>query len=491
MIILAALLAFQEPNPAAWRALLDMPIIAEPVAIDLSELAREQAANKLSALGPQLVRERREPRILLRAAEWLETLGDDGWRDYAEGAESALKALETRTPELEVSYAEALVRLHRHEAIAQIAKLPEGPLKARWEGEWLRRSVERSAQLDLVPRGIARWLPLSLASLRRPTQITPWRGTLTKSILSFEQAVKADPKDATLHRLSADAMIARAYVESAERWLAERKTVALIPLEAFIRYKEAASLATEDPIAQAEAYEVRVLRESEQSGDDPKKWPADAVKYLDGVRARLAVIATGPEPLTARQANEVLGLIAIREGRVDEGLAALKRASEPPSERMAWIRFRVLSRLGRLADAVAAGTEIEKPHTVPELAFGLVGALDRLNKPIERDALLVDARAHEPAHAGLLLAHAVLQLRKPDGSGFGEAQGLLEQATRGAHDDALADEVRYVRAVYYGLLGDLPAARATLASIRSLPPARMTAIRKLTASQEIQRDSRL
>lgn len=482
MMILAALIAFQEPNPAAWRALLDVPIMAEPVAIDLSELTREQAASKLALLGPQLVRERKEPRILLRAAEWLETLGDPGWRDYAESAEAGLKALEARTPEQAVSYVEALVRLDRLDAQREIDALAESPAKARWEGERLRRNVENSAQLELVPRGLARWLPLSLASLRRPNQIPAWKETLTKSVLAFEQAVKADPKDATLHRLSADAMIAKAYVESADRWLAERKTVALIPLEAFIRYKEAASIATEDPIAQAEAYEVRVLRESEQVGDDPKKWPADATKYLEGVRTRLKTLATGPEALTARQANEVLGLIAIREGRVEEGLAALKLASDPPSERMAWVRFRVLFRLGRLTDAVAAGLEIDRPHTVPDLAFGLVAALDRLNKPDERDALLVDARAHEPTHAGLLLVHAVLQLRKPDGSGIAEARGLLEQANRASLDDTLADELRYARAIYYGILGDLPAARAALAPIRTISPERMNAIRKLAGT---------
>lgn len=479
MILVAALLAFQQPDPAAWRALLDVPIIADPVAIDLAELSREQAAARLSTLGPQLVRERREPRILLRAAEWLETLGDDGWRSYAQDAEAALIAVESRTPDLELSLAEAMVRLGRADAAAQIAKLPEGPARWRWEGERLRRSVEQSAQVELVPRGLARWLPLSLASLRRPAQIPLWRDTLAQSVQSFERAVKSQPKDATLHRLSADAMVAQAYVESAQRWLADRQTVALIPLEAFIRYKEAASLATEDPVAQAEAYEVRVLRESEQVGEDRKRWPVDATKYLEGLRTRLAGLATSPEAFVARQAHEVLGLIAVREGRIAEGLDHLKAASEPASERMAWIRFRVLIRLGRMEEALAAGLEIENPHTVPDLAFGMIAVYERLRREEDRDALLVDARAHDPSHPGLLLAHAVRDLRKTDGTGLAEAGSLLEQAARSVEEGTLADEVRYARAVYYGLLGDLPAARAALQPVRTISAARLTAIRKL------------
>lgn len=463
----------------AWRALLEIPISPESIAIDLSALSREQAASRLAALSPQLVRDRREPRILLRAAEWLEVIGDGGSIDYATTARNALLET-TRTPEMEVQLAEAYIRLNQNEeAVTQLAKLPAGALKSRWEGERLRRTVERAAQLDLVPRGVARWLPLSLAALRRPDDAPGWHRTLDQGVEAFEAAVKADPKDPVLHRLSADAMVARAYVESAERWMTERKTVELIPLAAFIRFKEAASLASEDPIAQAEAYEVRVLHESEKVGEDPAKWPKDAAKYLEGVRARLKAIAEGADPIGARQAAEVLALIAVRERRGEEGLKWLEKASTPSSERMEWVRFRVLIGAGKFEEAVKAAESVPKKETYPDLAFGLAAAYDRLGRTADRDALLIEARAVARFHLGLMLAHAISELRRPDGAGLSTAVGLLSEAESRAGDDPLGDEIRFARAVCYGILGDLPAARAALSRISSLPGSRLAKAKKL------------
>lgn len=480
MTWLVALVALGQGATAdAWRALLEIPISAEPVAIDMTSLAREQAASRLAALGPQLVRDRREPRILLRAAEWLEVLGDPGARDYAENARLALAEL-TRTPEQDVQFVEALVRLNRDvEAAEQIAKLPPGATRSRWEGELLRRQVERLAQVELVPRGIARWLPLSLASLRRPADASVWRSTLDSSISAFEAAVKAEPKDPVLHRLSADAMVARAYVESAERWIAERKTVSLIPLAAFIRFKEAAGLASEDPLSQAETYEVRVLHETEAAGADPAKWPKDAIKYLEGVRARLKTIAEGPDALTARQAAEVLALISVRERRLEEGLDWLARASQPDSERMAWVRFRVLLGVGKLAEAVEVGEGIPGRDTLPDLAMGLAAAYDRLGRTESRDAILIEARHASPTDLGLMLTQAVVELRKSDGSGLPTAVGLLADAESRAAEDPLANEIRFARAVCYALLGDLPAARAALGRIGELSGTRLERAKKL------------
>jgi len=477
--LIALVMLGQAPSPEAWRALLEIPISTEPVAIDMTSLAREQAASKLAALGPQLVRDRREPRILLRAAEWLEILGDPGAMDYAENARAALLEL-TRTPEQEVQLAEALVRLNRDaEAAEQIAKLPLGAVRSRWEGERLRRQVERLAQVEVVPRGVARWLPLSLASLRRPSEAAGWHSTLDQSIAALEAAVKLEPKDPVLHRLSADAMVARAYVESAERWIVERQTVSLIPLSAFIRFKESASLASEDPLAQAEAYEVRVLHETEQAGSDPSKWPTDAAKYLEGVRARLKSIAEGADALMARQAAEILALISVRERRLEEGLTWLEQASQPASERIGWVRFRVLLGVNKLAEAVAVGEAIPARDTLPELAMGLIAAYDRLGRTEARDAALIEARHASPTDLGLMLAQAVIELRKPDGSGLPTAVGLLSDAESRAAGDPLANEVRFARAVCYALLGDLPAARAALGKITELSGTRLAEAKKL------------
>jgi len=479
MTWLLALAALATPQDAgAWRGLLEIPIPEDPVAIDLSALAREQAAAKLAALGPQLVRDRRETRILLRAAEWLETLGDPGSLDYALSAKRELMAA-TRTPEVDLQLAEALVRAEPDSAAEQIARLPAGAVRSRWEGERLRRMIEREAQLELVPRGVARWLPLSLAALRRPSDAARWHASLDDAVLAFEAAVKDDPKDPNLHRLSADAMVARAYVESAEKWLAERKTVPLIPLSAFVRFKEAAALASDEPLAQAEAYEVRVLHESEQNGENPAKWPKDASKYLEGVRARLKGIAEGQDPILSRQAAEVLALIGIREARIPEGLSWLAKAANPASERTDWIRFRVYLGTGKFDEAIGVGEQMPAKTELPELALGLAAAYDRVGKAESRDAILIEARSESPNHPGLMLAQAINDLRKPDGSGLSNAVTLLSTAAAQTTDDWLADEIRFARAVCYALLGDLPAARSALSGITTLSGTRLAKAKKL------------
>lgn len=479
MTWLLALAALATPqDPGAWRGLLEIPIPEDPVAIDLSALVKEQAAAKLAALGPQLVRDRREPRILLRAAEWLEILGDPGSLDYATSARRELLAA-TRTPEIDLQLAEAQVRVEPDAAAEQLAKLPAGAIRSRWEGERLRRMIEREAQLELVPRGVARWLPLSLAALRRPNDASRWHLALDEAVVSFEAAVKADPKDPTLHRLSADAMVARAYVESAEKWLSERKTVPLIPLAAFVRFKEAAALASDEPLAQAEAYEVRVLHESEQHGEDPAKWGKDASKYLEGVRGRLKSIAEGQDPILLRQAAEVLALISIREGRTAEGLTWLTKAATPASERTDWIRFRMYLGTGKFDEAIAVGEQMPAKTELPELALGLAAAYDRMGKAEARDSILIEARSEAPNHPGLMLAQAINDLRKPDGSGLSNAVTLLSTAASQTTDEWLADEIRFARAVCYGLLGDLPAARSALSGISKLSGTRLAKAKKL------------
>lgn len=481
MTLLAALVLLtpSSESPDAWRALLEIPISPEPVGIDLAAMAHEQAASRMTVLAPQLLREKREPRILLRAAEWMEVMGDPIALDYAERARVAL-AGSTSTPEVDAQLAEALIRLNRNdEAVVQLAKLANGPVRWRWEGERLRRQVEAEAQVKLVPREISRWLPLSLASLRRPESGIRWQALLNTAVESFEKAVKAEPKDPVLHRLSADAMVARAYVDSAERWLKERKTVSLIPVEAFVRFKEAAALASEDPLAQAEAYEVRVLRETEQLGANVGKWPKDAAKYLEGLRAQLIGVAGGTDSVSARQASEILALLAVREGRLDEGLKWLDRANDPPSERMSWVRFRVWLGTGRLAEAITEGEALLPKLALSELAFGLAAAYDRVNRPEDRDRVLLDARQHEPEHLGLMLAQAIVSLRQPDGSGLSSAGVLLDNAEARGADDLLVHEIRFARVVYYALLGDVPAARATLAKITAPLGTRVTRARKL------------
>ncbi len=448
----------------ALRALIRIPYIAEPITLDVPALRAERAGEKLAALSGELVSDRTNPRLNFRAGSLLREMGDPAAREYFRKASSALREL-AKTKEHDAEqlrlFVESLTASAEFEeaevALAQ-GKLDEATTTLLRGELGIFRVWEAAGVLVKAPGG-DRMLSLSLTALRRPDEATAWKAQFKASADLLKKACQLAPKDARPHRSLAVALGGQAYVESALLWRAEQKTVGLMPSEAFAHYKEASNLTPDDVIAQWEAFESRVAMEKSKGASG---LPKDAAKFVATLTQRLKASAESGSS-DARRAREVLGVIHAQTGATLEALDNLEKASgERPIPRVQLMRFRLLMALNRPGDAAELGQAFLQTEFSADIALGVAVALERAGQVAKADLATTEGLMREPQNPELRLARASFLLRDPTGEGLKEAGQTLDALTRLDEADPLLVEVRFLRAIYFGLIGDVEAARLIL-----------------------------
>ncbi len=470
-ILAAVTVAFLQPSvmsagvdKAALRALIKIPYAAEPITLDVPALRAERAGEKLAALSAELVSDRNNPRLNFRAGSLLREMGDPAARDYFLRASTILseiaksKPLDAEQTRMLVEAWTASARFDDAESVLAQGKLDE-PTLLLLRGELGIFRVWEAAGVTLKAPGGDRLLSVSLAALRRPDDAPLWKDQFTKASEILKKACQAAPKDARPHRSLAVGLVALAYVDSALRWRAEQKTVVLMPPEAFSHFKEAANLAPEDVIAQWEAFEARVAMEKSKG---VATLPKDAAKFVATLVQRLQTVADSTQT-DARRAREVLGVIQAQTGQTVPALECFEKAQgDPPRPRVQVMRFRLLLALNRPGEAAELGQQLLASEFSAEIAIGVAAALERAGKLDKADEATTNALTREPENPEVRLARASFLLRNESGEGLAEGGQTLSTLARLDEADPLMPEVRFLRAIYFGLIGDVEAARLIL-----------------------------
>jgi tetratricopeptide (TPR) repeat protein len=462
IILAAALLVAtgtgQDRN--ALRGLIRVPYVAERITLDLPAIRAERAAERLATLGPELTADRRNPRLLLRAALLLREMGDPATLDYARRAVESLLESKAAKP-LGAEQSQQLVEAATLSSQFDLAEeglvgVSDEHVRRTLEGELAIFRVWDAAGVALRAPSGDRLLALSVAALRRPEEAKAWSAGLEKASATLKRACQLAPKEPRAHRSLAISIVARAYVESALRWRHEQKTAVLMPPEGFAHFKEAANLAPDDVIAQWEAFEARVAMER---GKGAENLPKDATKFVGVLKDRLRAVATS-DVSDARRAREILAVVLVQTGQLAEGLKQLEQASgDPVNLRVGVMRARIHLGLGEAAEAATLARELYQREAIPEVALLAAAALEQAGQLSEADSLVTSALARDPGNPELRLARASFLLRDASGEGLSEARETLSALADLDDGDPLMAEAKFLRAVYFGLIGDLEAAR--------------------------------
>lgn len=451
-------------DKAALRALIKIPYVPEAITLDVPALRAERAGEKLAALSGELVSDRNNPRLTYRAGSLLREMGDPASRDFFNRCASTLrdqakvKALDPDQARLFVEALTAAARFEEADQFLKEAKLEES-VQLVLQGELGIFRVWEAAGVAQKAPGGDRLLAVSLEALRRPEEAATWKAEFEKAVANLKRACQLIPKDPQPHRSLAVALVGLAYVESAVRWRTEKKTVVLMPAEAFAHFKEASNLAPEDVIAQWEAYEARVGMEKSKG---VAVLPKEAAKFVATLVQRLKAVADTKQT-DARRAREILSVIQAQNGQAPEALDGFDHAKgDPPIPRVQLMRFRLLLALGRPGEAAEVGQALLATEFSSEIAVGVAVALERAGKIDKADSATTDALTREPTNPELRLARASFLLRDETGQGLAEGGQTLGALARLDEGDPLLPEVRFLRAIYFGLIGDVEAARLIL-----------------------------
>jgi tetratricopeptide (TPR) repeat protein len=235
-----------------------------------------------------------------------------------------------------------------------------------------------------------------------------------------------------------------------------------MPEEAFAHFKEAANLAPEDVVAQWEAYESRVSLERSRGAKNAAGLPKEAVRYVATLAQRLDATSKS-EQTDARLASEVLGVILAQGTKPADAMPYLDAArGEPPKPRVELLRFRVLLALGKTSEALPLGEEVIKNAFIPEIALEVAAAADSEGNTELASATVVEGLKRYPSSIELRLARAVILMRDPEAKELSEAGQLLESLSSTSDEEALVHDIKFVRAIFYGLIGETPLAHRLL-----------------------------
>lgn len=446
-------------DKAAIRALLRIPYLPSPIGLDLPSIRAERAMERLAKLNQELLSDRKSPRLNFRAGAYLREMGDPGSREYFRRAIDALVDAEKARPldsEQTRLLIEALTACAEFDEAAK--RLDQGNLDegmiALYRGELGIFRVLEAAGVALHSPSSDRMLGISLEALRNPEIAPAWRDLLVESAKHLKRAAQLSPKDPRPHRSLSVALVAHAYVQSSILWRSERKTTSLMPEEAFAHFKEAANLAPEDVVAQWEAFESRVALERSKGAKSAADLPKEAAKFVGMVAQRLESVASSAQS-DARLGGEVLAVVLAQSGKPEVALGHVaKVVGDPPRPRVQLLQFRILLSLGRTAEALPIGTAVLKEVFVPEIALEVSAAADVEGDTSLASSTIVEGLKRYPGSIELRLARAVVVLRDPEGKELGEAGTLLEGLASTPDDEPLAQDVKYVRALFYGLIGD-------------------------------------
>ncbi len=490
VLVFSFLASLGAADSAALRALLRIPFVPEPLSLDLAAVRAERAVEGLAKLNPELLADRLNPRLNYRAASYMREMGDPASGEYARRAVDALIEAERARP-LDLDQTRLLIEAAIAAGDLELAgkRLDDSKLTdadvATLRGEIaIFRVFEEANVAQMSPAG-DRMLRISLEALRNSDVAATWKELLLGAAKDLRRAAQLAPKDARPHRSLAVALVARAYVESAIRWRSEQATTSLMPEEAFAHFKEASNLAPEDVVAQWEAYESRVALERSRGASVASALPKDALKYVATLTKRLQVIATS-ERTDSRLAAEILGVIVSQGTKPEDALAWFDRARGSSFKpRIEWLRFRLLLAIGKPAEAAIAGEPLLADKSVPEFALALAVAYERAGETERADRLVVESLMKWPGSPELRLARSIALLRDASGAGLVEAGQTLDQLTTVLTDgDPLQDELRFARAVYFGLIGDVDSAKRVIDLIDKKMPARVDRLRKALSSTE-------
>ena len=454
-------------DKAALRALLRIPYLPNPINLDLTSIRAERALERLGKLNPELLSDRKNPRLNFRAGAYLREMGDPTSREYVRRAIDSLKesekakALEAEQLRLLVEALTAAAEFDEAAARLNQGALDE-PTTSLFKGELGIFRVLEAAGVALHSPGGDRMLAISLEALRNPEDAPVWRDLLVEAAKNLKKAVQLTPKEPRAHRSLSVALVAHAYVQSSILWRAERKMTSLMPEEAFAHFKEAANLAPEDVVAQWEAYESRVSLERARGAKNAAGLPKEAVRYVATLAQRLETTAKS-EQTDARLASEVLGVILAQGTKPADAMPFLDAArGEPPKPRVELLRFRVLLALGKTSEALPLGEEVIKNAFIPEIALEVAAAADSEGNTELASATVVEGLRRYPSSIELRLARAVILMRDPEAKELSEAGQLLESLSSTSDEEALVHDIKFVRAIFYGLIGETPLAHRLL-----------------------------
>jgi hypothetical protein len=208
--------------------------------------------------------------------------------------------------------------------------------------------------------------------------------------------------------------------------------------------------------------------------------PKEAAKFVATHSSLLRAISQTDQS-DAQLAAEILAVITAQGTKPVDALPLLDLAQgDPPKLRVQLLRFHLLLALGRPADAVPVGEAVLGEAFLPDNSLALAVAYDLAGSPSKAGTTVVDALARWPGSTDLRLARAVLLLRDSSGEGLHEAGETLNMLIK--DEDPLADEARFVRAIYFGLIGDDAGARRLLNGLAKAMPERVEKARKALAS---------
>ncbi len=476
VVALAALVLGGDVDRAALRALLQIPYHPPIITVETDELRAVQAADRLSQLSSELLKPKREARVLARAGQLLALTGDAGAPDYYR---KALTALETEPKDDEHARLAIDAEIQTGDFDAAQAALelrkksmPDDGWTSLFEGEVKYRRVMVEAQAVETTAAPERLLDLSLAALRDAEKAKAWQQALDDAGRSFRAAAIAMPKEPRAHRDLAMAINAKAYVDSALLWTTEQKTTKLMPIDAMAHWKAYAGLLSDDPIAQHEAYDARRIYEREQGITDPAKFPKEGKAYLASLKKRFEDISTG-KGVDAKLAAEIRGVLACADGDSVAGLQWVEQAKgDVPNPRLDELRFAILFGLGRFAEAASVGDSLWNDVHTPTLALALASCYDRTGAPEKASTIIVEALTVDPEQGDLRLARAVILLRDPEAKGLSDVSSILNNLAGRGGNDQFSGEVAFVRGLYYGLIGDVAAAKRAFDSLNGIVPAK-------------------
>lgn len=480
--------ALAEVDKAALRALSSVPATELRLGFDVPTLQHELAMQMLVQGNAELLKSKNDPDVQYKFARLLEDAGQAALAKphYVEALkvyDVLYKGKELKA-ESQPNYIRSLIALEERRDDAK--KLIGDRLQENSKDwlSWLLRAEFYQKKVGAQLSGQSGeanaaelMVKVAMAVQNSPAKAKEWDALYAEAETSARKSIELNSKVALSHRTLAYIVAGRAMLTVAATAESDKDSVASIYTpDSAANLKTCSDLDPSDPIVIAEsfsAYFYVELKDKDMSpGQDFIKTTSPATQsILSSLEARLVKIA-GDDSIRSGTAAEILAYVSMFKGDKPNVAKWMKAAldRQPNSPRLNEDYLSALIYSERYPEAIAMGKGmIANEFVLPAIlktskAYLLSGDLNNA------ELVILDAMKRFPRAPALMLARAALLLREPDANKLTDAVAVLNDlnaADPETMDAEFLTEFRFIKAIYFGLIGDLVEAKSLLANLQS------------------------
>lgn len=305
--------------------------------------------------------------------------------------------------------------------------------------------------------------------IRQPKEaILEAKTKLVEATVHARAAALAAPQSAETQSLLASCLVGEAFLDFALKTAAGESPSLPYAKEGAEAALKASNLEPTDLERAANCCAIQIMAEPFVAGK-PTKGQMEALAIIN--KKAEAVFAGSGE--NREIAAEIRGVSAFFAGDNPTAIQWIQkaRAIQPQDPRLADIEMNLNLSALQFQQAAEIGLKLMEAVKDPVLALKTAKCLEKTNQSADAETIIDKAFAAQPGSAYLILARVSYQLRDATGKGLSDARNQLDQLLAFSEPGWPGmDDLRFYRAVFYGLIGDSGEAKRIIEDLKKKKP---------------------